>query len=149
MEIVYHNRNRLDETIEKFSRRDGSHLRSYWQLRLYLIECALHPETYHMIGERELCMMKSTAVFINTARGNMVDEQALAAALRDKRIWAAGLDVFEEEPHILPELLTLDNVVLAPHAATKTMEDRIRMSEEMVQNIIGFYEGRYPISRVN
>ena len=150
MEIVYHNRNRLDETIEKFYQARWLTLEELLGSSDYIsLNAPSTPETYHMIGERELCMMKSTAVFINTARGNMVDEQALAAALRDKRIWAAGLDVFEEEPHILPELLTLDNVVLAPHAATKTMEDRIRMSEEMVQNIIGFYEGRYPISRVN
>lgn len=57
--------------------------------------------------------------------------------------------MFEHEPHILPELLTLDNVLLAPHAGTRTLKDRIRMSVEMVRNIIGFYEGRYPISRVN
>lgn len=150
MEIVYHNRNRLDKTIEELYRARWLTLDELLGSSDYIsLNAPSTPETYHMIGERELCMMKSTAVFINTARGNMVDEQALATALRDKRIWAAGLDVFEEEPHILPELLALDNVVLAPHAATKTLEDRIRMSEEMVQNIIGFYEGRYPISRVN
>ncbi len=74
-----------------------------------------------MIGERELDIMKPTAVFINTARGEMVDERALADALRNNKIWAAALDVFENEPHILPELLTLDNVILAPHAGTKTV----------------------------
>ncbi len=79
----------------------------------------------------------------------MVDERALAEALREKKIWAAALDVFEKEPHILPELLTLDNVILAPHAATKTVEDRISMSVEMSRNIVGFYEGTFPISRVN
>ncbi|MDD2512008.1 MAG: NAD(P)-dependent oxidoreductase, partial [Proteiniphilum sp.] len=100
-------------------------------------------------GEKEFGVMKPTAILINTARGNMVDEQALAVALREKRIWAAALDVFEHEPHILPELLTLDNVLLAPHAGTRTLEDRIRMSVEMVRNIIGFYEGSYPVSRVN
>ena len=65
------------------------------------------------------------------------------------KIWAAGLDVYENEPHILPELLELDNVVLAPHAGTKTMEDRIHMSIEMCRNIVGFYEGTFPVSRVN
>jgi lactate dehydrogenase-like 2-hydroxyacid dehydrogenase len=79
----------------------------------------------------------------------MVNEKALATALKENRIWAAALDVFENEPHILPELLELDNVVLAPHAATKTMEDRIAMSVEMVRNIVGFYEGKFEISRVN
>jgi lactate dehydrogenase-like 2-hydroxyacid dehydrogenase len=102
-----------------------------------------------MIGEKQFQRMKSTAVFINTARGNMVDEKALVHALKEEKIWAAALDVYENEPHILPELLALDNVLLAPHAGTKTMEDRISMSVEMVQNIIGFYEGSYNISRVN
>jgi len=107
------------------------------------------PETIHLIGERELNMMKPTAVFINTARGNMVDEKALAKALKEGKIWGAGLDVFENEPHVLPELLELDNVVLTPHAASKTLEYRHNMAVEMVRNIIGFYEGTYPVSRVN
>ncbi len=150
MEVVYHNRNRLDESIEKLYGTRWLSLEELLRCSDYIsLNAPSTPETYHMIGELEFGMMKPTAVFINTARGNMVDERALATALRDKRIWAAGLDVYEEEPHILPELLTLDNVVLAPHAGTKTLEDRIRMSEEMVQNIIGFYEGRYPISKVN
>lgn len=150
MEIVYHNRNRLEKGIEDLY---GARWLSLDELLCSSDYISLNapstPETYHMIGERELGMMKPTTVFINTARGNMVDERALAAALREKRIWAAALDVYEDEPHILPELLTLDNVLLAPHAGTKTLEDRIRMSEEMVQNIIGFYEGRYTLSRVN
>jgi len=107
------------------------------------------PETIRMIGESQFSMMKPTAVWINTARGNMVDEKALARALREKKIWAAGLDVYENEPRISPELLDLDNVVLAPHAGTKTVEDRNRMAEEMAQNIVGFYEGKYEVSRVN
>jgi lactate dehydrogenase-like 2-hydroxyacid dehydrogenase len=73
----------------------------------------------------------------------------LAEALREKKIWAAALDVFENEPHILPALLTLDNVVLAPHAGTKTVGDRLNMTLEMARNIVGFYEGTFPISRVN
>ena len=150
MEIVYHNRNRLDGSIEKLYQARWLTLDELLSSSDYIsLNAPSTPETYHMIGERELAMMKSTAVFINTARGNMVDERALAAALSDKRIWAAALDVYEEEPHILPELLTLDNVVLAPHAGTKTLEDRILMSEEMVRNIIGYYEGAYSISKVN
>lgn len=150
MEIVYHNRHRLDHAVEEL-------YRARWVTRDELLRTADYislnapstPETYHMIGEKEFGVMKPTAILINTARGNMVDEQALAVALREKRIWAAALDVFEHEPHILPELLTLDNVLLAPHAGTRTLEDRIRMSVEMVRNIIGFYEGSYPVSRVN
>ena len=150
MEIVYHNRKRLDKTIEEIYGARWVSLDELLRSSDYIsLNAPSTPETYHMIGEKQFGMMKPTAVFINTARGNMVDERALATTLREKRIWAAALDVYEQEPLILPELLTLDNVVLAPHAGTKTLEDRIRMSEEMVRNIIGFYEGRYPISRVN
>lgn len=149
MFIVYHNRNRLDKSIEE---KYGA---SYVSLDKLLRECdyiSLNapstPETYRMIGQKELEMMKSTAIFINTARGNMVDESALAHALKEKQIWAAGLDVFENEPKILPELLELDNVVLAPHAATKTLEARNEMGLEMIRNILGFLFDTYPISRV-
>ncbi len=150
MEIIYFNRNRLDTAIEKQFHASYVSLEELLRRADYIsLNAPSTPETRHMIGEKELNRMKSTAVFINTARGDMVDERALAKALREGTIWAAALDVYEYEPHILPELLTLDNVVLAPHAGTKTMEDRIRMSEEMVRNIVGFYEGTYAISRVN
>lgn len=149
MSIVYHNRNKLAKSIEE---KYGA---SYVSLDKLLRECdyiSLNapstPETYRMIGQKELEMMKSTAIFINTARGNMVDESALADALKEKQIWAAGLDVFENEPKILPELLELDNVVLAPHAATKTLEARNEMGLEMIRNILGFLFDTYPISRV-
>jgi len=150
MEIIYYNRHRLDTAIEKQFHASHVSLDELLRKADYIsLNAPSTPETRHMIGEKELNRMKPTAVFINTARGDMVDEQALAKALRERTIWAAALDVYEDEPHILPELLTLDNVVLAPHAGTKTMEDRIRMSEEMVRNIVGFYEGTYTVSRVN
>ncbi|WP_294070622.1 NAD(P)-dependent oxidoreductase [Proteiniphilum sp. UBA1028] len=150
MNIIYHNRSRLSKEIEE---RYNAKYVSFEELLSTADYISLNapstPETYRMIGEKQLNMMKPTAVFINTARGDMVDERALAQALKEKRIWAAALDVFEHEPRILPELLTLDNVLLAPHAGTKTMEDRINMSIEMAQNIVGFYESTYPVSRVN
>jgi lactate dehydrogenase-like 2-hydroxyacid dehydrogenase len=150
MEIIYHNRSRLDPMIEKQYHARYVSLDELLQTSDYIsLNAPSTPETFHMIGEKQFQLMKSTAVFINTARGNMVDEKALAQALKEEKIWAAALDVYENEPHILPELLALDNVLLAPHAGTKTMEDRISMSVEMVQNIIGFYEGSYKISRVN
>lgn len=150
MEIMYHNRNRLDAKIEKQYNARYVSLEELLRTADYIsLNAPSTDETYHMIGEKQLNMMKSTAVFINTARGNMVDEKALAKALKEAKIWAAGLDVFENEPHILPELLGLDNVVLAPHAGTKTVEYRIDMSIEMAQNIVGFYEQTYPVSRVN
>jgi lactate dehydrogenase-like 2-hydroxyacid dehydrogenase len=150
MEIIYHNRSRLDPMIEKQYHARYVSLDELLQTSDYIsLNAPSTPETFHMIGEKQFQLMKSTAVFINTARGNMVDEKALAQALKEEKIWAAALDVYENEPHILPELLALDNVLLTPHAGTKTMEDRISMSVEMVQNIIGFYEGSYKISRVN
>jgi lactate dehydrogenase-like 2-hydroxyacid dehydrogenase len=150
MRIVYHNRNRLDTAIEQtYNARYVSFDELLRTADFISLNAPSTPETYHLIGETAFNKMKPTAVFINTARGNMVDEKALAKALKDEQIWAAALDVFENEPHILPELFELDNVVLAPHAATKTMEDRIAMSVEMAQNIVGFYEGTFAVSRVN
>lgn len=150
MSIIYNNRNRLSEDIEK---RYGAKYVSFDELLHTSDYISLNapstPETLKIIGEKELSKMKPTAIFINTARGNMVDEKALAKALKEEKIWAAGLDVYENEPKISPELLALDNVVLAPHAGTKTTEDRYKMAEEMMHNIIGFYEGKYEISRVN
>ena len=150
MKIIYHNRHRLDEAVEKLY--DAAYVSFETLLKeadFVSLNAPSTPETIHLIGERELNMMKPTAVFINTARGNMVDEKALAKALKEGKIWGAGLDVFENEPHVLPELLELDNVVLTPHAASKTLEYRHNMAVEMVRNIIGFYEGTYPVSRVN
>lgn len=150
MQIIYHNRNRLEKTIEKRYNARYVSLEELLQTADFVsLNAPSTAETWHMIGEKQLSLMKSTAVFINTARGNMVDEKALVKVLKEEKIWAAALDVYENEPHILPELLKLDNVLLAPHAGTKTMEDRINMSIEMVQNIIGFYEGSDRISRIN
>jgi lactate dehydrogenase-like 2-hydroxyacid dehydrogenase len=150
MNIIYHNRNRLDLFIEQMYNARYVSFDELLRTADYIsLNAPSTPETYRIIDENELNKMKPTAIFINTARGNMVNERALAVALKENRIWAAALDVFENEPHILPELLELDNVVLAPHAATKTMEDRIAMSVEMARNIVGFYEGRFEVSRVN
>ncbi len=150
MTVIYHNRNRLSPEIEN---RYGAKYVSFEQLLQTADYVSLNapstPETIKLIGEKELLMMKPTSVFINTARGNMVDEAALAKVLKQEKIFAAGLDVYENEPKIHPELLELDNVVLAPHAGTKTIEDRDNMAIEMAQNIIGYYEKKYPISRVN
>jgi lactate dehydrogenase-like 2-hydroxyacid dehydrogenase len=150
MNIIYHNRNRLSPEIEQLYGATYVTFEELLRTADYVsLNAPSTPETIRMIGESQFSMMKPTAVFINTARGNMVDEKALARALREKKIWAAGLDVYENEPRISPELLDLDNVVLAPHAGTKTVEDRNRMAEEMAQNIVGFYEGKYEVSRVN
>ena len=149
MSIVYHNRNRLDKAIE--DKYNATYVSRETLLRVsdYVsLNAPSTPETYRMIGKKEFEMMKDSAIFINTARGNMVNEKEMADALKNKLIWAAGLDVFENEPIILPKLLELDNVVLAPHAATKTKEARDQMGLEMIQNILGFYFDTYPVSKV-
>ena len=149
MSIMYNNRNRLDKSIEdKYNARYVS-LETLLRESDYIsLNAPATKETKHMIGKKELEMMKESAVLINTARGSLIDEAALAHALKENQIWAAGLDVYENEPKILPALLELDNVVLAPHAGTKTSEARDEMALEVIENILGFYFDSYPVSRV-
>lgn len=109
----------------------------------------LTPETYHAIGPRELALMKPTAILVNAARGPVVDEAALAEALETRRIAAAALDVFEEEPRIHPRLLTLKNVVLAPHLASASVETRTRMAVMAVENVLAVLAGGRPPNLVN
>lgn len=109
----------------------------------------LTPETYHIIGEREFNLMKPTAIFVNTGRGKLVDEKALIKALKEKRIYGAGLDVFEFEPHVPEELKYLDNVVLLPHIGSATIEARTKMLGLVVENIKTFFEGRVPPNVIN
>ena len=99
------------------------------------------PETHHLIGEAELARMKPTAVLINTARGPVVDEVALVRALRERRIAAAALDVFEREPELAPGLASLPNVVLAPHLGSATIATRNRMAETAARNIVACATG--------
>ena len=94
----------------------------------------LMPETVHYIGERELKLMKKTAVLINASRGPVVDEKALVKALQEKQIWGAGLDTFENEPKIEAELMGFDNVVMVPHIASATIETRLKMGNIAVTN---------------
>ena len=108
----------------------------------------LTTETRHLIGARELSLMKPTAMLINTARGAVIDETALADALRQKRIAGAALDVFENEPHVTDVLYRLDNVVLTPHVGTGTIDTRIAMAEEALANIRNFFQGT-PTNVVN
>lgn len=109
----------------------------------------LTPATRHLIGAAELALMKPTAVLINTARGPVVDEAALADALEKRTIWAAGLDVFEQEPTVHPKLLGLPNVVLAPHIASASFATRRRMSLMAAENAIAALSGRRPPNLVN
>ncbi|MCX7705350.1 MAG: D-glycerate dehydrogenase [bacterium] len=113
------------------------------------IHVPLLPETRHLIGEKEFSMMKKTAILINTSRGAVVDEKALVDALKNKRIWGAGLDVYENEPEIEPELPSLNNVVLLPHIASATIETRTKMALMAAENIIAFFKGDVPPNIVN
>jgi lactate dehydrogenase-like 2-hydroxyacid dehydrogenase len=109
----------------------------------------LTPETHHLVGARELSMLKPTAFLINAARGKCVDEAALVEALQSKRLAGAGLDVFEHEPHVHPELLSLPNVVLAPHVGSATAQTRLAMAMLAVENLVAGLEGRRPPNLVN
>ena len=109
----------------------------------------LMPSTRHLIGEAQLRLMKPTAVLINTARGPVVDEAALARALSEKWIFSAGLDVFEREPEVHPALLACTNVVLAPHIASATVATRRRMCMMAAENAVAAVEGRRPPNLLN
>jgi glyoxylate reductase len=108
------------------------------------IHAPLKPETRHLIGARELALMKPTAFLVNTARGPIVDEDALVRALTDRRIAGAGLDVYEHEPRVEAALLTMANVVLTPHLGSAVAELREAMAHVVVDNIVAVLEGRTP-----
>ncbi len=105
--------------------------------------------THHLIGEHELKMMKPTAILINTARGPIVDEKALVKALQDRTIGGAGLDVFENEPAVEPELLTMENVVLLPHIASASLQTRTLMATMASDNLVAHYKGNRPPNILN
>jgi glyoxylate reductase len=109
----------------------------------------LTPETRHYIGARELNLMKQSAILINTSRGPVVDEKALVKALREKRIWGAGLDVFEREPELEPGLSTLENVVITPHLGSATVETRDNMGIVAADNILAALTGEMPPNCLN
>jgi len=113
------------------------------------INVPLTPETHHLIGKREFDLMKSSACLINTSRGPVVDEAALVQALRERKIMAAGLDVYENEPALAPGLAELDNTVLLPHVGSATLETRTRMAEMATENLLAALEGRMPPNCLN
>jgi len=109
----------------------------------------LTSETKHLLKEREFSMMKENAIIVNTSRGAVIDEKDLASALKDRRIGGAALDVYEAEPHINEDLLSLDNVVLAPHIGSATIEARAQMSIMVAQSVIAVMNGKKPENCVN
>lgn len=150
MPILYHNRKRLSLSLE---REYGA---TYLPLHELLaacdilsLHCPLTPDTRHLIRKETLALMKPTAVLVNTARGAVVCEEDLAEALASKRLAAAGLDVFEDEPHPIPALLALPNVVLSPHIGSATFETRSAMTELLVSGIHDLLQGKIPLNVVN
>lgn len=129
------------ERVEKAELLERSH---YLSLHL-----PLDSTTHHFIDAQALARMKPTAILINTSRGPLVDEPALVDALRAKRLWAAGLDVFEEEPEVHPRLLELDNLVLLPHIGSASEETRARMATMAAENLVAALNGLRPPSLVN
>jgi len=150
MNVIYHNRSRLPEADEKACR-------ATYVSKEELLKTADHvvlvlpytPENHHTIGEKELALMKPTATLVNIARGGIVDDLALAQALQAKRIFAAGLDVFEGEPTVNPELLKLSNIVLAPHIASASEKTRRAMVDLAVKNLTAAVAGTKPPSLIN
>ncbi|MDR1701501.1 MAG: D-glycerate dehydrogenase [Sporomusaceae bacterium] len=113
------------------------------------VNVPLLPTTRHLLGAADFKIMKKTAFLINTARGAVIDEAALAAALKNGEIAGAGLDVFEREPELVPGLAELDNVVLTPHVGTSTLETRIIMGEMCAANIFAVLDGKLPPNCIN
>ncbi len=115
---------------------------------LVSVHVPLTPETRHIIDARAIGLMKPTAILVNTARGPVVDEAALASALKERRIWGAGLDVFEREPEVHPDLPGLDNVVMTPHLGSAAVRYREMMTEMVAENARAILAGREPPNRV-
>ena len=150
MQVIYHNRSRLDAALE-------AECQAAYVSKDELLARADHlvlvlpysPAAHHTIGAAELAQMKPTATLINIARGGIVDDAALAAALRNKTIAAAGLDVFEGEPAVHPDLLTVPNVVLTPHIASASLPTRLAMAHLAADNLIAFLTGQAPLTPLN
>jgi len=150
MKVIYHNRSRLNAGIE-------AQCQARYVSKEELLKSADHlvlvlpysPASHHAIGAAELALMKPTATLVNIARGGIVDDAALAAALKSKTIAAAGLDVFEGEPRVHPDLLSVPNVVLTPHIASATLPTRLAMASLAADNLIAFFKGKKPLTPLN
>lgn len=150
MEIAYHSRHEAPaEVVAALEAERLPMERLLAKADVVSLHCPLTPETHHLIGAPELAAMKPSAVLVNAARGPVVDERALAEALAAGRIAAAGLDVYEREPRVEPGLLELDNVVLAPHLGSATIETRTAMAELAARNAISVLRGQGPLTPVS
>jgi len=150
MNVIYHNRSRLAPDLE-------AACKARYVSKEELLKTADHlvlvlpysKESHHAIGAAELRQMKPTATLVNIARGGIVDDAALAQALRERTIAAAGIDVFEGEPSVNPELLTVSNVVLTPHIASATVPTRMAMAKLAADNLVSFLVNGKPLTPIN
>lgn len=149
MQIAYHNRSRDEEAERELGARYLDLEELLGEADYVSIHTPLTPETRHLIGARELEMMKPASVLVNTSRGPVLDEVALAEALAERRIFAAGLDVYEEEPKVHPKLLELENVVLAPHIGSASFETRDKMAVLAAENLAAVLRGEDPKTPVS
>ena len=150
LKIHYHNRNRLPEEIEKSLKA------TFWEdldqmlpkMDIISVNCPSTPDTYHLLSYERLSNFQAHAYIVNTSRGQVIDEDALAMLLKNSKIAGAGLDVFEREPAVSQSLLTAPNTVLLPHMGSSTFEARKEMGEKVIINIQTFIDGHKPPDRV-
>jgi glyoxylate reductase len=150
LSVHYHNRRPVPEDVE--SALEATWWESLDQMLAHMdivsVNCPHTPATYHLLSARRLRLLRPHAILVNTARGEIVDEEELVRLLETRAIAGAGLDVFEHEPAIDPRLTALDNVVLLPHMGSATIEGRIAMGERVIINIKTFADGHRPPDRV-
>jgi gluconate 2-dehydrogenase len=150
MRVLYHNRKRVDEGIERSLKATWASLDELLRESDFVVlQVPYSPETHHLIGAAELAKMKPTAILVNSTRGGVVDDAALVDALRNGTLRAAGLDVFENEPNLNPAFLELDNVVLAPHIGSSTEAARRAMAMTAAKNAVAALTGGRPPNLVN
>jgi len=150
LQIHYHNRKPVQRHIEESL--EATHWDSLDQMLsrmdIVSVNCPHTPATFHLLNSRRIDLMKPDAFIVNTARGEVIDEAALARALKAGKIAGAGLDVFEREPAVNPDLVGLPNVILLPHMGSATVEGRVEMGEKVIINIKTFDDGHRPPDRV-
>ena len=150
LQIHYHNRKPVNRQVSE--ELEATHWESLDQMLARMdiisVNCPHTPATFHLLNARRIDLLKPDAFVVNTARGEVIDEAALARALKAGKIGGAGLDVFEREPIVNPELVGLPNVVLLPHMGSATVEGRIEMGEKVIINIKTFADGHKPPDRV-
>jgi lactate dehydrogenase-like 2-hydroxyacid dehydrogenase len=150
MRVLYHNRSRLPAKIERATGAKWTTLEKLLRQSDFVsLNMPYSPSSHHLIGAQQLALMKPTAVLVNAARGGVVDDAALIAALKERRIAAAGLDVFEGEPRFNPGFLELDNVALVPHIGSATRATRSAMATLASRNLAAALSGKRPPNLLN